>query len=54
VPADYRDAPPSVANTVPTELLFFKPPTAIMSRGRSVRPRGDWRVDFEGRARHHR
>jgi 2-keto-4-pentenoate hydratase/2-oxohepta-3-ene-1,7-dioic acid hydratase in catechol pathway len=47
---NYRAHAAELDNTVPTEpLLFFKPPTAIIESGQPiVRPRGQWRVDFEG------
>jgi 2-keto-4-pentenoate hydratase/2-oxohepta-3-ene-1,7-dioic acid hydratase in catechol pathway len=47
---NYREHAAELNNAVPTEpLLFFKPPTAIIPSGAPiVRPRGDWRVDFEG------
>jgi len=47
---NYREHAAELKNEVPTEpLLFFKPPTAIIESGQPiVRPRGNWRVDFEG------
>jgi 2-keto-4-pentenoate hydratase/2-oxohepta-3-ene-1,7-dioic acid hydratase in catechol pathway len=47
---NYRAHAAELDNTVPTEpLLFFKPPSAIIESGQPiVRPRGPWRVDFEG------
>ncbi|MCU1281088.1 MAG: 2-hydroxyhepta-2,4-diene-1,7-dioate isomerase [bacterium] len=47
---NYREHAAELNHAVPTEpLLFFKPPTAIIESGQPiVRPRGDWRVDFEG------
>jgi 2-keto-4-pentenoate hydratase/2-oxohepta-3-ene-1,7-dioic acid hydratase in catechol pathway len=47
---NYREHAKELDNVVPEEpLLFFKPPTAIIASGAPiVRPRGSWRVDFEG------
>jgi len=47
---NYREHAAELKNEVPTEpLLFLKPPTAIIESGQPiVRPRGSWRVDFEG------
>jgi 2-keto-4-pentenoate hydratase/2-oxohepta-3-ene-1,7-dioic acid hydratase in catechol pathway len=47
---NYREHAAEMNSAPPTEpLLFFKPPTAIVASGEAiVRPRGDWRVDFEG------
>jgi 2-keto-4-pentenoate hydratase/2-oxohepta-3-ene-1,7-dioic acid hydratase in catechol pathway len=47
---NYREHAAELNHAVPTEpLLFFKPTTAIIESGQPiVRPRGDWRVDFEG------
>ena len=47
---NYREHAAELKHEVPTEpLLFMKPPTAIIESGQPiVRPRGDWRVDFEG------
>jgi 2-keto-4-pentenoate hydratase/2-oxohepta-3-ene-1,7-dioic acid hydratase in catechol pathway len=47
---NYKEHAAEMNNALPTEpLLFFKPATAIIGSGQPiVRPRGDWRVDFEG------
>jgi 2-keto-4-pentenoate hydratase/2-oxohepta-3-ene-1,7-dioic acid hydratase in catechol pathway len=47
---NYRDHVAEMKGSVPDEpLLFFKPPTAVVASGAPiVRPRGSWRVDFEG------
>jgi 2-keto-4-pentenoate hydratase/2-oxohepta-3-ene-1,7-dioic acid hydratase in catechol pathway len=47
---NYKAHAAEMNSALPTEpLLFFKPPTAILASGQPiVRPRGDWRVDFEG------
>jgi 2-keto-4-pentenoate hydratase/2-oxohepta-3-ene-1,7-dioic acid hydratase in catechol pathway len=47
---NYKEHAAEMNNALPTEpLLFFKPSTAIIASGQPiVRPRGDWRVDFEG------
>src|SRR5438128_7396935 len=47
---NYKEHAAELNNVLPTEpLLFFKPGTAIIGAGQPiVRPRGDWRVDFEG------
>jgi 2-keto-4-pentenoate hydratase/2-oxohepta-3-ene-1,7-dioic acid hydratase in catechol pathway len=47
---NYREHAKELNNVVPDEpLLFMKPPTAIIASGQAiVRPRGSWRVDFEG------
>jgi 2-keto-4-pentenoate hydratase/2-oxohepta-3-ene-1,7-dioic acid hydratase in catechol pathway len=47
---NYREHAAELKHEVPTEpLLFMKPTTAIIESGQPiVRPRGDWRVDFEG------
>ncbi len=47
---NYREHAKELDNVVPDEpLLFMKPATAIIASGEPiVRPRGNWRVDFEG------
>jgi 2-keto-4-pentenoate hydratase/2-oxohepta-3-ene-1,7-dioic acid hydratase in catechol pathway len=47
---NYRDHVAEMKSELPTEpLLFMKPTTAIIESGQPiVRPRGNWRVDFEG------
>ncbi len=47
---NYRAHARELDHEIPAEpLLFFKPPTALIASGEPiVRPRGDWRVDFEG------
>ncbi len=47
---NYREHAKELDNTVPEEpLLFLKPTTALIASGEPiVRPRGSWRVDFEG------
>lgn len=47
---NYREHAKELDNAVPTEpLLFMKPSSAMIESGAAiVRPRGDWRVDFEG------
>ncbi|HEX9102316.1 MAG TPA: fumarylacetoacetate hydrolase family protein [Polyangia bacterium] len=47
---NYREHAAELQHEVPAEpLLFLKPPTAIIESGQPiVRPRGEWRVDFEG------
>jgi 2-keto-4-pentenoate hydratase/2-oxohepta-3-ene-1,7-dioic acid hydratase in catechol pathway len=47
---NYREHAKELDNVVPDEpLLFMKPSTAIVASGQPiVRPRGSWRVDFEG------
>ena len=48
---NYREHAAELGSTrCPTEpLLFMKPTTAILASGQPiVRPRGSWRVDFEG------
>ncbi|HEX4459872.1 MAG TPA: fumarylacetoacetate hydrolase family protein [Polyangia bacterium] len=47
---NYREHAKELDNAVPDEpLLFFKPPSSLIASGEPiVRPRGSWRVDFEG------
>jgi 2-keto-4-pentenoate hydratase/2-oxohepta-3-ene-1,7-dioic acid hydratase in catechol pathway len=47
---NYRAHAKELDNAVPDEpLLFFKPPSSLVPSGAPiVRPRGSWRVDFEG------
>jgi 2-keto-4-pentenoate hydratase/2-oxohepta-3-ene-1,7-dioic acid hydratase in catechol pathway len=47
---NYREHAAEMKSALPEEpLLFMKPTTAIIASGEPiVRPRGDWRVDFEG------
>src|SRR4051794_23077602 len=50
VGTNYRAHAVEMGKPIPDEpLLFMKPPSALLGHNQEiVRPRGDWRVDFEG------